>query len=321
MSPDDDVLIAVSNRNVQQFIALTQRDGFQAVLSNVSEFRHGSTLDYALNSCKEQEVRIVAFFRINVDDRLNLFSFRQVQQVDDRNSLGSPPVLRNFIALHAIDFADVRKEQNLIVRRSRNQMFDEIVIVNAHPLNAATAATLCLEIARWQPLDVAVVRQCDHDVFFFDQVFVFNAQNFADHQLGSAIITKFFLNFKQFLINNAVDALFMRQNIFKISNCFQSFLVFGIDFFTFQSCQANKSHVQNGLSLLVREFILVHQAILGYFAALRISDDADDRIDMVKRNFQAFQNMCSCLRFFQVKCSPATNDVLLMLQVILQNLL
>ena len=79
MSPDDDVLIAVSNRHVQQFIALTQRDGFQAVLSNVSEFCHGSTLDYALNRRKEQEVRIVAFFRINVDNRLNLFSFRQIQ--------------------------------------------------------------------------------------------------------------------------------------------------------------------------------------------------------------------------------------------------
>ncbi|SIH37070.1 Uncharacterised protein [Mycobacteroides abscessus subsp. abscessus] len=117
---------------------------------------------------------------MHVDNRLNLFTGTDTKQVDNWNPFCGSTVLRNFVTLAAINFTFVGEEEQDIMRGSRNQAFNEIVIMDVHPLNTATPAILCLEFTGCQSLDVAVMTQRDDHVFLLDQIFIFKTEHFTD---------------------------------------------------------------------------------------------------------------------------------------------
>ena len=163
-------------------------------------------------------------------------------------------------------------------------MFDEVVFVNAHSLNSPTTPILGLKFGSWHPLDVAVMGQSNHDVFFFDQVFVFKAEDFTDHQFRTPFIPEFFLDFKQFVINDFVDPFGMSQDITVVGNGCHNFPILVFNLFPFQSGQAHQPHVQDGLCLFTGKRVVVHQLVFSHFSRLGSADNGDDFVDVIQRN-------------------------------------
>ena len=80
------------------------------------------------------------------------------------------------------------------MRGTGDQMLDKVIFVYAHSFNTTTTTILRLEFVNRQPLDVAIMSQRDDDIFFFDQILVFNIGNIADLQLSPTWIAKLALN-------------------------------------------------------------------------------------------------------------------------------
>ena len=104
----------------------------------------------------------------NVDHGGHLFLAVDVQEVNDRNPLGGPTVLWNFVALHGKDLPGVGEEEQEVVSGTSDQVLDEVVTVDAHPLHPAAPTVLGLKFVNRQALDVTIVGEGDDDVFFFD---------------------------------------------------------------------------------------------------------------------------------------------------------
>ena len=164
-------------------------------MTDILEFRSGCPFD-GTHPCREEQVISVLWAAFDVDDGLDFFVGIQIQQVNDRQTFCLAAVLRHFIAFCFVYFPLVREVQQHIMRRCRNQRFDEIIIMDTHTLDTASAAFLGSEFAVWQTFDVAVMSQSQDDVFLFDQVFILKRQDFSDQQLRAAFVAESFLDFK-----------------------------------------------------------------------------------------------------------------------------
>ena len=78
--------------------------------------------------------------------------------------------------------------------RTGNQLFDEVVLVNAHSLNTTATTVLGLKLIDRETLNVAIVGERDNDVFFLDQVFILNVGDVTNLELGPPLVAKLTLD-------------------------------------------------------------------------------------------------------------------------------
>ncbi len=204
------------------------------------------------------------------------------------------------------------------MRVDNAHLYCKVFILGGHACNALAATMLCLIGAGRNPLDVARVRQSDDHVFLSDQVFHINfALNGG--QFSPALIGKLIADGEDFVFDHAHQELIIGENGLQVGNGLFEFLIFLQEPVAFQTGETGKTHVQNGLGLLFREFKGLHEAGLRGGSIRRIPDEGHDFVDVVECFQQTFQNMSTGLCFVQVKLGSAGDNILLMLQIIIDD--
>ena len=134
------------------------------------------------------------------------------------------------------------------------QRVDPIVVLRRRRLLAATAALLRTVLGQRHRLDVTGVRQRDHHVLRRDQVFgvefgrvVFDGRAAGVAELGA--------HGHQFLADDRRHTGRTRQNVQQVGDLSHHFLVLGNDLVLFQTGQALQTHLQNFLSLRLRQTV------------------------------------------------------------------
>ena len=75
-------------------------------------------------------------------DRAHRLVLAERQQVDDRAALRLARAERQLVHLQAVDLADVREEEDVVVRRGDEEMLDVVLVLQLHPHDADAAALL-----------------------------------------------------------------------------------------------------------------------------------------------------------------------------------
>ena len=119
--------------------------------------------------------------------------------------------------------------------RTGNQLFDEVILVDTHSLDATAATVLGLEFVNWQPLDVAVVGESNDNIFLFNQVLVFDIGDVADLQFSPPLVAKLTLDLHQFVIDDLMNSFIVGQDVLVIGNGIHQLLVFSLDLLPFQT--------------------------------------------------------------------------------------
>ena len=94
-----------------------------------------------------------------------------------------------------------------------HQVFDKIIVLDTSSLDTAATPFLGPEFILTQTLDVALVGKGDEDIWFLNQVFILQGQDFSDHELCSAFVSIFALDFGQLLFDNLNNPFWLGQNI------------------------------------------------------------------------------------------------------------
>src|SRR5262249_7541148 len=81
------------------------------------------------------------------------------------------------------------------------------------------------------------------------------------------------------------------------------------DLLTLQSREALELHVEDGLRLDLREAELGDQAFAGLWHRLRRADERDDRVEVIERDLEPFENVISRLGLPQLEFGAAPHDV------------
>ena len=75
-------------------------------------------------------------------DGAHLLVLPEREEVDDRAALRLAGAERQLVHLEAVDLADVREEEDVVVRRGDEEVLDVVVLLQLHPHHADAAAPL-----------------------------------------------------------------------------------------------------------------------------------------------------------------------------------
>ena len=104
-------------------------------------------------------------------DRAHRLALAERQQVHDRAALGLARAERQLVHLQAVDLADVREEEDIVVRRGDEEVLDVVVLLQVHAHHALAAPPLLAVSRDREPLDVVRAGDRDHHVLLGDHVF------------------------------------------------------------------------------------------------------------------------------------------------------
>ena len=86
--------------------------------------------------------------------------------------------------------------------RAGNEGLDIIIIAHPHAFNPTATTILHLEFILSHTLDVAIRSQGNQDIFFLNQVLIFDAGQFTNTQFRPTLTWEAILDICQFVFNN-----------------------------------------------------------------------------------------------------------------------
>ena len=183
----ENVIFAVRLHDGNELVAIVQRQGADTGFSRGIEAREKNPLDGALFR-DEHEVIFVKF--VDGDTGSHGLAGLERQDIHNIRALCGSACLGNLIALLAVDLAEAREEEDIIVRRCGEDALGEVLFLERLAGHAAATALLGAIGRRRDTLDVARMGEGKDALFLFDEVFnvdlIFHVLNF-----GAALVAVF----------------------------------------------------------------------------------------------------------------------------------
>ena len=145
------------------------------------------------------------------DDRAHPLALAQRQQVDHGAAAALAVALGQLVHLQAVDLADAREEEDVVVRRRDEQVLDPVVVLGVHPHHAHAAALLLAVGGGRDALDVARLRDRDDHVLFADQLLEVELA-LGRHDLGAPVVAEAVAELAQLVLDDRVDARLVGQD-------------------------------------------------------------------------------------------------------------
>ena len=142
----EDVVLAVREPDTDELVVLAHPQGDDPVrLERRVVLEEGRLLD---DSLLRREDEVLGLLEVaGRDDGADQLSLPEREQVDDRAALCLARAERKLVHLEAVDLADGREEEDVVVRRGDEQVLDVVVVLHVHAHHADPAAAL-LPVAR-----------------------------------------------------------------------------------------------------------------------------------------------------------------------------
>ncbi len=150
-------------------------------------------------------------------DAGSLRSEGMLNQIHDRFAASRGRGIGHFVDLHLVNHAIVGEDHQVSVRRSDEQMLDEVLVLGHRAESAFAAAALALISGDRRALDVTALGDGDRHVFVGDQVFDRELGAFVD-DLSAARVAKLLLDLFQFVADHPPQRALVRQNLFQLGD-------------------------------------------------------------------------------------------------------
>ena len=312
--------MAGGQRDGDEPVALAQVDGAQSHAPDVRKRRQRHALDDALAGDEHEIALVLALDRRQRHERRDVLVRVKLQKVYDVRSLRRAGRRGNLIALHAENAAHIGEKQHRIVRFRDEHRRHGVLLAQGLAGYAASAAPLGTVGRHGQALDITRLRQREGIVLVFDQIL--DVELVVDQlDLRAALVGVFFADLEDLALDDAVLQLVGDEDPLVFRDfCLQTAQLL-LELVAFEPCQAAHAHIDDRLRLLVGQPEAVFEVFLRDRLRFRRADDMDDLVDVVDRDFEAFQDMRALFGAFELKPRPAGDDLLLKGDVLAKHLL
>ncbi len=337
-----DVVLTIRNGRTDEVVVLVQRHRDDARSAPVDERRQRRLFHRAARGRHEHIVLLVE----GLDRQYggDLLTRLQRKQIDQRFAARAASAHRRLVYLHPVHPAPVGEAQQHVVGVGHEQLLDPVVFLGARGQLAPAAAALRTVFRQRLALDVARVRDGDHQVLRGDEVFDIDVVS-IDLDVRATRIAELGTQGAHFGGDDFGHALRLGKDVEQIGDLFHDVLVFADDLVLLQAGQALQPHLQDFLRLRLAEVITVgfeavtrveivglelgdvtlharqHGARLARLPGLRQQtlfrhrrrgrglDEFDHAIDIGQRHSQTFEHMPTFTRFAQVEHRAAGDDL------------
>ena len=167
---------------------------------------------------------------------------------------------------------------------------------------------LVAERRRRNALDVPALAEGDDDLLMrLDVVAVDVDGGVAD--LRQPFAVDLLLERARLLLDLQVHLVGVSQKVFQLADGLLDLAVLVLDLLAFEGGQAPQLHVEDGLGLLLVKGEPVHQARPGRLDVRGVADQRDDRVQVLQRDSQSFEDVRARPCLLQLELRPAANDL------------
>ena len=196
-----------------------------------------------------------------------------------------------------------------MVRIGDEEVLDRVLLagdVADDPLAAAVLAPVRVD---GLALDVAAARDRDHDVLVGDQVLVGHLAAGVVGDAGSALAGVLLLELGQLVLDDPADPGRVGQDVLELGDQLDDRQVLVLDLLAFEGGQAGQPHVEDGLGLELGQVEPAHQVGPGEVHVGRVADRLDDRVEVVERDLEPFEDVRPGARLAEIELGPAPDDL------------
>ena len=234
-------------------------------------------------------------------------------------ALGVAPGQRQLVDLEPVHLADAREEEQEVVRAGDEEVLDLVLFLELHA-GHADAAALLLAIGRDRDaFHVPGLGDRDRHLLLGDEVLEVELAHVGD-DLGAAVVVVEPLDLEQLRLDDAVDAGFVAEQLAKLLDARQEAVVLLGDLVALEAGELLEPQVEDGLRLRPRELEGVHEGVARGVDVGGLADDADDLVEVVERDEQAFEDMGSRLGLVELELGAPDDDLFLEGDVRLEHL-
>jgi hypothetical protein len=176
------------------------------------------------------------------------------------------------------------------VRRCDEQVRDDVLLADAHPLAPLAAAPLRPVVRHRGPLDVTGVADRDRHVLVGDQVLDAELAFLLD-DLGPPRVAEPVADLAQFVHDNLRQQRLARQDRAEALDERQHLSQLVDDLLPLQAGQPLELHVEDRLGLHLAEGEGRHQAVARLGHRLRRADEGDHRVEVIEGDLQPLEDM------------------------------
>src|SRR5438067_43142 len=223
------------------------------------------------------------------------FALAQRQQIDHRFALRLASALGNLVHLEPVDLAEGGEEQEVGVRGSDEEIFDDVLFLRLHARHAlapATLATIGLDV---RAPDVAGARDGDDHLLVGEEAVAGELGRFGQ-DLGAARIAVLLFDLEQLVLDDVHQLGVRGEDALELLDRLEDLFVLLDDLLPFQRGQTAQLHVEDGLGLDFAELQPPHQRLAGGVGVGGLADDADDDVELLDRLAEAGQDVRALFR-------------------------
>ena len=199
------------------------------------------------------------------------------------------------------------------------QLCHMIVFLRFHTDHTHTAAMMRGVGIRRHAFDVAGIGNRDHTGMTRDQVRNIDIAVIVC-DLGAAFVRVAFFHIDEFFLDE-IHAFFTAGKQFtQIFDLLHDLIIIFLQIFNGKTRQLMQTHIQNGVHLDLGETEPFAQSRCRHFTGAGFTDDLHHFINIVHRDQQTFQNVCTCFRFLEFKLRTARDHFKTVIQKRLKDL-
>ena len=205
------------------------------------------------------------------------------------------------------------------MRGGDEQMLDVVVVLHVHAGHADPAPTLLAVGRQRQRLDVARVGDRDDHLLVGDQVLdVDLALGVGD--LGAALVAVGLGDLSQLVLDQAVDALLVAEDLTQLLDSLGQVGVLLLDLVGLERRQAAERQLQDRLRLHERQLEALDQTVAGRLGVARGADQRDHLVEVRQRDQQTLEDMRALLGAPQLVLGAPDDDLALVIDVVADDL-
>ena len=187
--------------------------------------------------------------------------------------------------------------------------------------HAAPAARLLAESGGRHALDVAALRDGDQHLFLRNQVFVAQFLRLGADDGGAPLIAVFVFQGQQVCLDQRQNLGRMREQVFEVGDALRDLPVFLLELLTLQGGQSAQLHVEDGARLALAQAEAADQVGERLVGVGRFANGLDDRVQVVQRDAQAFEDVRALAGDAQLVAAAARDDLAAVVDVLLHHAL
>lgn len=311
MRRHDDLVIPGGELHGDEFVPLHDADGDLAAAQNMLELARRRLFDEPVLGRHHQIARAVCKDGQNGGD---LLARGELDDIDDRAAACRARRFGNVIALDGVHLAEVGEQQDIVVRGTHEHLLHEVVVLGAVCRDPHAAAVLRAVFGDGDALDVAAVRHGDDHVLLVDEILVLDLAE-VDGDLRPARGGIFRLDGEKVGLDDVEHALFIGEDVSQIGDGRLELRKFLLQLLHLEGGEALETHFENGVCLFIGQFKGGGQLGRGVVLVRRFLDDADDFVDVGKREDEPFDNVRALFRLAEVEARAPRDDLLLVREI------